>query len=269
MRFTASATTLILLNAAVSTFGQDTEQCRCVASFEHFYDRRSLSQQQPEEGDRSLAFSNYAYDYKDYFVDDEGYYVVEGVRVLPDDDPACDGTADDENRVSTPGSDTTPFKREGILANVFGSGRSLSSHEREMKEDEVEEQLPQLRSLMGMMSSYYYGGDGGKSGNSGKGGKGGKGYDDDGGYDYGKGGKGGKGGMMGGKGDYYDDDGYSKGKVSELLCVDLMLSLRLCCLFMWHCCYYKNSGKLPFKRNWWCNHILHFLITAFSIVVCC
>ena len=203
MRFTTSAVTLILLNAAVSTFGQVTEQCRCAASFEHFYDRRSLSQQQQqaEEGDRSLAFSNYAYNYKGYYVDDEGYYIVEGVRVLPDDDPACDGIADDENRVSAQGSDTTPFKREGILAKVFGSGRSLSLDEQDVEEDKVEEQPSQLRSLMGMMSSYYYGDDG---------------------YSGGKGGKGGKGGM-GGKGYDYDDDGHIKGKVSGLLRIDLML----------------------------------------------
>ena len=202
MRFTTSAVTLILLNAVVSTFGQATEQCRCAASFEHFYDRRSLSQQQQqaEEGDRSLAFSNYAYNYKGYYVDDEGYYVVEGVRVLPNDNPACDGVADDENRVSAQGSDTTPFKREGILAKVFGSGRSLSSDEQDV-EDKVEEKPSQLRSLMGMMSSYYYGDDGYSKGKGGKGGMGGKGYD-------------------------CDDDGYSKGKVSELLRIDFMLLQR-------------------------------------------
>jgi hypothetical protein len=135
-------TTLLVLNAAVSTLAQDTELCRCTAKFEHFYDRRSLIQQPQEEGDRSLTFSNYAYDYKDYYIDDEGYYVVEGVRVLPDDDPACDGSADDEK--------TTPYKRDGILARVFGQGRSLFEHDED--EEDMEEELPQqLRTLMGMM----------------------------------------------------------------------------------------------------------------------
>lgn len=141
-------TTLLVLSAAITTFAQDVELCRCTAKFEHFYDRRSLIQQQSEEEDRSLAFRNYAYDYKDYYIDDDGYYVVEGVRVLPDDDPACDGSADDEKRTE---SDTKPYKRDGILARVFGQGRSLFKDDEEDEEDMKDENPQQLRTLMGMM----------------------------------------------------------------------------------------------------------------------
>ena len=152
-----SATALIVLNAAITTLAQDVGLCRCTAKFEHFYDRRSLMQQQrlpvlPVDGDRSLSFRNYAYDYSDYYIDDDGYYVVEGVRVLPDDDPACDGSADDEERA---GSDTTrPYKRDGILARVFGQGRSLLNIDYDDEEEEdgmVEDRPLQLRTLMGMM----------------------------------------------------------------------------------------------------------------------
>ena len=175
-----SATALLVLNAATTTLAQDTELCRCTAKFEHFYDRRSLMQQQQrqqKEGDRSLVFSNNAYD---YYIDDDGYYIVEGVRVLPDDDPACDGSADDEQRTK---SDTAPAaaptKREGILAKVFGQGRSLFEHD---EEHDMEEDHPlTLRTLMGMM-----GGSGMMSSSS------------DGGSD-----------------DYYN---YSKGKVCICLC---------------------------------------------------
>jgi hypothetical protein len=182
--FVASVTALFVLNAAVPTVvAQDPiELCRCTAKFEHFYSHRSLMQQQqelPEDGDRALSFSNYAYDYKDYYIDEEGYYIVEGVRVLPDDDPACLESADDEEDEERVRSDTapasapatTPYKRDGILARVFGHGRSLMEIDEE--EDMDEDRSLLLRTLMGKM-----------------GGKGGKGYDDDYysyGSDYGKG----------------------------------------------------------------------------------
>jgi hypothetical protein len=175
---TSSATTLLLLlNTAVIALGNDVDLCRCTAKFEHFYDRRSLLQQSPREveEDRSLLFSNDAYDYDVYYVDDNGYYVIDGVRVLPDDDPACDGSEDDA-------ATAAPHKRDGILARVFGQGRSLVEPEEvhNMEEEEDGQDIPQLRTLMGMMSS------GGMMSSS------------DSGYD-----------------DYYNygDDGYSKGKV--------------------------------------------------------
>lgn len=174
---TSSTTALLLLNTAAVALGNDVDLCRCAAEFEHFYDRRSLSQQSPREleAERSLQFSNNAYDYDDYYVDDNGYYIIEGVRVLHDDDPACDGSAT-----------TAPHKRNGILARVFGQGRSLLEQENEKysEEQEEEEGVPQLRTLMGMMSG------GGMMSSS------------DSGYD-----------------DYYNygDDGYSKGKVRIVL----------------------------------------------------
>jgi hypothetical protein len=143
----AAATALVLLIAVFTTAAQDIELCRCTAKFEHFYDQRLLIQQQlHEEGDRSLD----AYDNKDYYINDDGYYVVEGVRVLPDDDPVCVDSADDEARV---GSDTTPapapYKRDGILAKVFGQGRSLLESDEDYDKDA--DRPLQLRTLMGMM----------------------------------------------------------------------------------------------------------------------
>ena len=172
MRLLSISSTLLLLNAAVVALGIDVDLCRCTADYEHFYDRRSLLQQSPSrevEGDRALLFSNY----DNYYVDDDGYYVIDGVKVLPDDDPACDDSADD----------AAPYKRDGILARVFGQGRSLFDQEEEQydEDQEKEEDIPQLRTLMGMMS-----GSGMMSSS-------------DSGHD-----------------DYYNyyDDGYSKGKVS-------------------------------------------------------
>jgi hypothetical protein len=76
-------------------------------------------QQRQEELNRSLARRKSPYDY----IDDNGYYVVDGVRVLPDDDSACNGSKED--MVPAPSPADAPYQREGILANVFGHGRSL------------------------------------------------------------------------------------------------------------------------------------------------
>ena len=114
-----------------------TELCRCTAKFEHFYDdrRRALREQQ----DRTLLFQTKAYDYSDYYIDDDGYYIVEGVRVLPDDDPACSGNT---NR---------SFSSQ-LYAKIFGNGRNLGEED----EDELIADEEPHRALMGMMSSYGY-----------------------------------------------------------------------------------------------------------------
>ena len=95
------STILLVLAIASSVYAQ-TELCRCTAKFEHFYDnRRTLLRD-----DRSLSFRNYVYDYSDYYIDDDGYYIVEGVRVLRDDDPACDDEYDDRS--------------DSVLGKIFG-----------------------------------------------------------------------------------------------------------------------------------------------------
>lgn len=53
------------------------QQCRCQASFEHFYK------------DRRRQLGRYRYDYQRSYVDVDGNYIVNGVRVLPNSDPAC------------------------------------------------------------------------------------------------------------------------------------------------------------------------------------
>lgn len=55
------------------------ELCRCEATFEKFYDRRNLR--------HSSAYLPYAYD--GAYMNEQGYYVVEGIIVLPDDSEYC------------------------------------------------------------------------------------------------------------------------------------------------------------------------------------
>jgi hypothetical protein len=165
-----SATTIYLssnLLSAVAGKGAAPDSCRCTADFEHFYARRAL-QEQPQsqlDEERSLLFKNHGYDYKGYYIDDDGYYVVEGVKVLPDDDPACNGSKDIRSGAKADKAAAKPYKRDGILARVFGHGRSLLSdneidedeeHEETVDVDEEEDVETQQRALMGMMSSKGY-----------------------------------------------------------------------------------------------------------------
>jgi hypothetical protein len=139
-----SSSLIALLAVGTATTKAQTDLCRCTANFEHFYDRRRNLRDDHVEG-RTLAFKNYVYDYSDYYIDDDGYYIVEGVRVLPDEDPAC---IEDDNDKST-------TKR--VFARIFGK-RNLV-HALELDETNQDENREQQRTLMGMMSEYtddYY-----------------------------------------------------------------------------------------------------------------
>jgi len=65
----------LLLPAAIVAV-RDTNLCRCEAPYEHLYARR-------------LAY--YQNDYSRTHIDDDGYYIIDGVRVLPTYDDACVG----------------------------------------------------------------------------------------------------------------------------------------------------------------------------------
>ena len=66
-----------LLVSAAFVVAEDTKLCRCEAFYEHLYSRR-------------LAY--YQYDYSRTHInddDDDGYYIIDGIRVLPSYDEAC------------------------------------------------------------------------------------------------------------------------------------------------------------------------------------
>jgi hypothetical protein len=134
---------VLVLMVAIETTAQYTERCRCIAKFENFYNRRRLLSQQQQQrthnDERDLALKIVAYDYTNYYIDRDGYYVVEGVTVLPSDDPLCNGNyyrtktasarigSNDNYRTKSASAvvDDTP-SRTGILGLVFGGKRALS-----------------------------------------------------------------------------------------------------------------------------------------------
>lgn len=80
----------ILLVAVLGNFyGVKAHQyCRCEAEFERLYDRRQL---RGGSNGRDLAYvAGQPYKYDGAYTNDQGYYVVEGVVVLPNDSEYCD-----------------------------------------------------------------------------------------------------------------------------------------------------------------------------------
>lgn len=79
--------------------------CRCEAEFERFYDRRRLL-----ESGRILATVKHG-----FYVNDAGYYVVDGITVLPDDRDECS---------ANPGATTRTANIDYFMSR-FGNHREL------------------------------------------------------------------------------------------------------------------------------------------------
>ena len=135
------------------------DYCRCEADFERFYDRRRLL-----EGGRILATVN-----PDYYVNDDGYYVVDGITVLPNDSDQC----------SAHGGVTTRTANIALFFSSFGNHRGLldkayADDDQIIRKDEIEKvetddeehAVAAMRNLKGGSKSgskknyYYYGGKG-------------------------------------------------------------------------------------------------------------
>jgi hypothetical protein len=183
-----------------------TSMCRCQAYFEEFYaDRRRRLQ------------TSYPYDYSDAYQDDDGYFVVEDIKVIN-----CRGNAPLRSVSNVKDTfDNLRVASRGVIKGKNGD-RNLSNDVVSSSEGHRELGMGGKGGKGG--KGYGYSGKGGKGygysskGGKGYGSKGGKGYDygDDyyvgkagKGYDYG--GKGGKGYDYGGKGYGYGGKGGGKG----------------------------------------------------------
>jgi len=138
---------VLVASSLSAVMGKDL--CRCEAEFEQLYGRRRLM----EGPKRVLAGKSYPYDYDNSYVNDEGYYVVDGVVVLPDDSPYC--------------SHTTHNDYQKSLYKMMGGHRDLLEEEDE--EEEVEDAPRELRGGGSKSSKgdYYYGGGGGSKSSKG------------------------------------------------------------------------------------------------------
>ena len=116
--------------------------CRCEAEFENFYDRRRRLREVSPRDLRSTP-----YDYSDAYVDEDGYSIVEGVRVLPSNECAIMGYAEKRwsgiiGRTSGGGtSSSTTDALSGWLNMFGGGGRNLAfEEERENVDNEDDDE---------------------------------------------------------------------------------------------------------------------------------
>jgi len=149
----------ILLVAVLGNFyvvkAHQYQQCRCEAEFERLYDRRQL---RGGSNRRDLAYvAGQPYNYDGAYTNDQGYYVVEGVVVLPHDSKYCD-----DGPVSV-------FDKRNPWMASYGGHRNLLENDLE-DEGDMEHHDPRIlkggskRSKAGRNGGkkylYYYGGKG-------------------------------------------------------------------------------------------------------------
>ena len=87
------------------------EICRCEAEFERFYGKRRL-----RESPTSRFLHSYHYNYQNAYINNQGYYVVEDVVILPRESNHCAKEAEGQPLYSQDVA-VNNFK------NIFGSGR--------------------------------------------------------------------------------------------------------------------------------------------------
>ena len=90
---------VVLGNPRAVESASETPLCRCEASFERLYDRRHRHLLEGfDRGLKNSASDSFPYDYGTAYINDEGYFVIDGVVVLPDDNELCQAF-DHDNRV--------------------------------------------------------------------------------------------------------------------------------------------------------------------------
>ena len=132
------SSSIVLLNAiwglSLLLAGASAEtKCRCEAECENFYNRRRLREASPRD------LHNTPYDYSSAYVDEQGYTIVEGVRVLPANEcPATGHPAEmkwGDNVARASGGGAMPSSTSDVLAGwlgIFGGGgRNLADEDRE------------------------------------------------------------------------------------------------------------------------------------------
>ena len=137
---------VVLGNPRAVESASETALCRCEASFERLYDRRR--RHLLEGFDRGLtnsASDSFPYDYGTAYINDEGYFVIDGVVVLPDDNELCQ-TLDHDNRVKA-------------WMTLFGERRNLKEDSNKQQQEQQ-----QSRALRGKLRNGPQGKGQGKNG---------------------------------------------------------------------------------------------------------
>lgn len=116
--------------------------CRCEASFENLYDnnRRHRDRQldsQENEKHRRLG----PYDYSDSYIDRNGFYIVEGVRVLPSRNVKCRGRKGMNNRVKND-IDTTADQKQSDESEITARSKPAKTNTKFMESHQRQSRKP-------------------------------------------------------------------------------------------------------------------------------
>ena len=113
--------------------------CRCETEDDTFYDRRFNRRlgHRSSHANADDQRRNLNYDYYQPYLDEDGYYVLEGVRILPSTDALCDGSDSDAGeRDRTYGSTSSSI--EGFF-NIFNGNRRYLNQENDIDDEVLEE----------------------------------------------------------------------------------------------------------------------------------
>ena len=147
---------LCMLLVGVVDADDDGHNCRCEAEFERFYGGRRLL-----EGPTSRLLHSFShhYDYQSAYVNDDGYYVVENIVVLPRNSKHC----------LTNDSGQSSIVAVQNFMNMFGGGgrhlveeaaRGTEHKERPRSTSELRGTQRGKRSSSSKQHYYFYGGKG-------------------------------------------------------------------------------------------------------------
>ena len=136
------------------------DYCRCEAEFERFYDDRRLQEQ-----NRILETGQHS-----SYTNDDGYYVVDGIVVLPKDSDECSAFPDVATRAANIEYFMSRFGKHRDLWDEEDADDDEDFYDEDEIEDEMETEAKFERNLKGSSKgskggkgesgSYYYGGKG-------------------------------------------------------------------------------------------------------------
>ena len=139
---------LLLFALNVRPITAQIELCRCAADFEQFYDVNSHRDTSKITTTKSIQ---YPYNYNDHYIDQDGYVIVEGIRVLSDSSTACAHANSDDDDDNTDAAVVVDDDHEGRARFLMMGGHHDSEGNNIIQQRIHTSMSQRTRALGGMM----------------------------------------------------------------------------------------------------------------------
>lgn len=139
---------LLLFALNVRPITAQIELCRCAADFEQFYDVNSHRDTSKITTTKSIQ---YPYNYNDHYIDQDGYVIVEGIRVLSDSSTACAHANSDDDDDDTDAAVVVDDDHEGRARFLMMGGHHDSEGNNIIQQRIHTSMSQRTRALGGMM----------------------------------------------------------------------------------------------------------------------